>query len=174
MKESNWLLSTIILVITLAMLCFTFSCQKQAEEAKPAVDVEADITAIKEVLNQYAVACNTGDFDLWISLWTDDGIQMPPDAPAVFGKEQILEATKPTFEQMTLDIAITGIEDAKVYGDLGLTHCNYTLAVTPKAGGETIIVMPNGKALTLYERQSDGSWKIIYDCFNSSAPPTVE
>jgi len=27
-----------------------------------------------------------------------------------------------------------------------------------------------GKALTLYQRQSDGSWKIIYDCYNSSVP----
>ena len=161
MKKSNWLLSTIILVITLAMLCFTLSCQKQ--------DIEADITAIEEMLNQYGVACNTGDFDLWISLWADDGIQMPPGATARIGKAQILEAMKPLFDQMTLDIAITSIEETKVYGDLGLTHCNYTLAVTPKAGGETIIAMPDGKALTLYERQTDGSWKIVYDCFNSNA-----
>ena len=40
---------------------------------------EAGITAIKEVLNKYAVACNTGDFDLWISLWADDAVRMAPD-----------------------------------------------------------------------------------------------
>ncbi len=139
--------------------------------AKEKVDVEADIAAIKEMLNQYEVACNTGDFDLWISLWTDDGIQMPPGTPARIGKAQILEAMKPTFDEMTLDIAIISIDDAKVYGDLGITYCNYTLAVTPKAGGETIIAMADGKALTLYERQADGSWKIVYDCFNSNVPP---
>jgi uncharacterized protein (TIGR02246 family) len=166
MKESNCLLSKIILVISLAVLCFTLSCQKQ--------DTEADIAAIKEVLNQYVVACNTGDFDLWISLWADDGVQMPPDENSVIGKKQIREANKPGFNQMNLDIAITNIEDVKVYGDLGLTYCNYTLAVTPKVGGETVIVMPDGKVLTLYERQSDGSWKILYDCFNSNAPQTVE
>ncbi|MBA7491739.1 hypothetical protein ES702_02287 [subsurface metagenome] len=129
--------------------------------------------AIKEMLNQYAVACNTGDFDLYISLWADDGVQMPPDTPARIGKAQIREAKKPTFDQMTLDVTITDI-DVKVYGDLGVSHCNYTLALTPKAGGETINVMPDGKALTLCERQSDGSLKIIYDCFNSNVPPTVE
>lgn len=156
MKKSNWLLSTIIL----AMLFSAISCQKQ--------DTETDITAIKEMINQYEATINTGDFDLWISLWADDGIQMPPGAPARIGKEQIREAMKPSFDQMILDIAITSIEDAEVYGDLGLTHCNYTLAVTPKAGGETIIAVPDGKALTLYERQTDGSWKIVYDCFNSN------
>lgn len=165
MRKSNWILSTIILATTLATLFSAISCQKQ--------DTEADITAIKDMLSQYEVAINNGDFDLWISLWTDNGIRMPPDAPAEIGKEQIQEGMKPAFDQMNLDLAITSIEDAKVYGDLGLTYCNYTLAVTPKAGGETIL-MPDGKALTLYERQTDGSWKIVYDCFNSNSPPTVE
>jgi uncharacterized protein (TIGR02246 family) len=166
MKKSNWPLSTIILAIALAMLFFAISCQKQ--------DTEADIAAIKEMLNQYAVACNTGDFDLWISLWADDGIQMPPDTPTRIGKEQIGEGIKPAFDQMNLDIAIHSIEDAKVYGDLGLTRCTYTLKMTPKAGGETINAMPDGKALTLYEKQSDGSWKIVYDCFNSNTTPKQE
>jgi len=132
----------------------------------------SDITAVKKTLDQYAVGCNTGDFDLWISLWTDDGVQMPPDTPARIGKEQIRKAMKPVFDQMILDIAITSIEEAKIYGELGLTRCTYTLKMTPKAGGETINAMPDGKALTLYERQSDGSWKIIYDCFNSNVPTT--
>ncbi len=131
-----------------------------------------DITAVKKMIDQYAVGCNTGDFDLWISLWADDGVQMPPDAPARVGKEQIRKAMEPVFDQMILDVVITSIEEAKIYGDLGLTRCTYTLKLTPKAGGKTINAMPDGKALTFYERQSDGSWKIMYDCFNSNVPPT--
>lgn len=165
MKKSNWLLLTTILVITSAMLWFTFSFKTEVDS------MGDDITAINEVLPQYAVAVNTGDFDLWISLWTDDGVQMPPDTPARIGKEQIREAMKPGFDQMNLDITIHSIEETKVYGNLGLTRCTYTLKMTPKAGGETINAMPDGKALTLYERQSDGSWKIKYDIFNSNAPP---
>ncbi len=138
------------------------------------MSAEADITAVREVLNQYALGCNTGDLDLWISLWADHGIQMPPDTPARIGKEQIREGMKPAFDEMTLDISIRSIDDAKVYGDLGITYCNYTLAMTPKAGGETIQAMPDGKALTLSERQPDGSWKIVYDCFNSNVVPGEE
>ena len=133
---------------------------------------KSDITALKEMLNQYAIGCNTGDFDLWISLWADDGVQMPPNIPARIGKEQIREGMKPGFDQMTLDITINSIEDVKVHGDWGLVRCIYTSKMTPKAGGETINTTPDGKALTLLERQSDGSWKIIYDCFNSNVPPT--
>ena len=164
MKNSMFRFSIFPVIL---LLCLIFSCEKQGEK----VDVEADIAAIKEIINQYQVACNTGDFDLWISLWADDGIQMPPDTPAIIGKEQIREGNKPAFDQMNLDIAITSIEDAKVYGDLGLTRCTYTMKMTPKAGGDTINAVPDGKALTLYQRQSDGSWKIVYDCFNSNVPP---
>ena len=81
--------------------------------------------------------------------------------PARIGKEQIGKAVKPAFDKMNRDMTIH-IEEDKVYGDLGLTRCTYTLKMTPKAGGETI-TSPEGKALTLYERQSDGSWKIKYD-----------
>jgi uncharacterized protein (TIGR02246 family) len=136
--------------------------------------MEPDITAIKEMLNQYAVITNAGDWDRWISLWADDGVQMPPDDPARIGKEQIRAGMKPIFDQMDLDIVIHGIEDARVYGDLGFTRCTYTLKATPKAGGGTISVMPDGKALTLYGRQPDGSWKIVYDCFNSNTAPAQE
>lgn len=164
MKTLPLLSLAFILIVVLGIM---LSCD--AQEAT--IDVDADITAIKEMLNQYAVGCNTGDFDLWISLWADDGIQMPPGTPARIGQEQIREGMKPAFDQMNLDIAIHSIEDVKVYGDLGLTRCTYTLKMTPKAGGETINAMPDGKALTLFERQSDGSWKVIYDCGNSNVPP---
>lgn len=134
-------------------------------------DVNADINAIKEVLNQYAARITAGDFDLWMSLWADDGTQMPPDTPAKVGKEEIRQEMQPAFDQMNLKLAILSIEDAKIFGDLGLTRCVYTLEMTPKAGGETIAAMPEGKALTLYERQPDGNWKIAYDCYNSSLQP---
>jgi len=135
------------------------------------MDKESDIAAVKDMLNQYAKGCRTGDFDFWMSLWADDGVQMPPDAPARVGKEQIRENMKPVFDQFNLKIGVDIVE-GKVYGDLGLTRCTYTLDLSPKAGGETIHAMSDGKALTVYGRQSDGSWKIVYDCFNSNVSPT--
>ena len=132
--------------------------------------MNTDISAIKEVLNQYAEGCTAGDFDLWMSLWADDGVQMPPDAPALVGKEQIRNAAKPEFDNLEMRLTILSIEDAKILDGLGLTRCVYRLEVTPKAGGEKIVAMPEAKALTLYQKQSDGTWKIYCDCYNSSVP----
>lgn len=70
-----------------------------------------------------------------------------------------------------MELVIIKIEEARIYGDLGLTRCRYSLKGVPKGGSETIEIMTDGKALTLYSRQPDGSWKIVYDCFNSNIGP---
>ena len=117
---------------------------------------------------KYAFCCTSGDLELWMSLWADDGVQMPPDTRANVGKEQIRRAAESEFDALDMKLEILSVEDARVMGDFGLTRCVYRLELSPKTGGETVVAMPEAKALTLYGRQPDGSWKIIYDCFNSS------
>jgi len=137
------------------------------------VDVEDDIAAIEGVLNQYPIALNTGDLELWLSLHADDVVKMPPDAPAIFGNEALRAKMEPAFDNFTFEMALYP-EQAQVSGDLGFARGNYTVSMTPKAGGETIISMPDGKYSTICKRQADGSWKIYIDCYNSNVPPTVE
>ena len=163
----------LLLILPLVfLLCFTFGCQQAEDVAEePAVDVEADIEAINEIWNQYASAINTDDFDLWISLWEDDGIQMPPDAPAVFGKEQILAVNERKFEPFEVNLTINNAE-VQIDGDLAFSRGAYTASLTPKAGGETVDLI--GKYLTILKKQTDGSWKIYCDCFNSDVLPTSE
>ena len=79
MKKSVLQFSMFPLIL---LLCLTPGCEQQGVK----VDVETDIAAIKNLVNQYGATINAGDLDLWISLWVDNGIQMPPNAPAVIGK----------------------------------------------------------------------------------------
>ncbi|PCI74313.1 MAG: hypothetical protein COB20_15295 [SAR86 cluster bacterium] len=130
--------------------------------------MDSEISAIKEVLNQFAASICAGNFEQWMSFWSEDGVQMPPGSTTKVGKSEIREAMSPPFEAMNLQMVIHEIEDARISGDSGLTRCRYSLKGTPKNGGESVEIMPDGKALTLYNRQPDGSWKIVYDCFNSS------
>jgi len=132
--------------------------------------IEADIAAIEDVLNQYAVAVNTGDFELWLSLHADDVVKMGPDAPAIFGREELRAKKEAAWDNFTLEMALYP-EEAQVSGDLGFARGNYTLSITPKAGGETIVTVPDGKYSTICKRQADGSWKIYIDCYNSNVPP---
>ena len=75
---------------------------------------------------------------------------------------------EPAVTNMKLELDLKSIDEARVFGDMGLTRCTYSLGAIPKQGGDRVEVMPDGEALTLYERQSDGSWRLVYDCFNSN------
>ncbi len=161
MKKSLLQFSIFPLIL---LLCVTLSCEQQGVK----VDVETDIAAIKDLVNQYGAAVSAGDLDLLISLWADNGIQMPPNAPAVIGKEQIRANNESMFTEFILKMVVEN-KEVKVDGDLAFARGSYTLSLTPKAEGETIKF--DGKYLSIVERQTDGSWKFARDCFNDNAPP---
>jgi len=138
--------------------------------AGPAADGHRhDIAAINELMNQYAAAVNAGDLELYLSLHTDDVVKMPPNAPATFGQEALRASMEPIFDVFDCEMTINS-EEVQVSGRLALSRCTYTLSITPKTGGETIIVEPDGKALGICKRQHKGSWKFSHDCFNSNVP----
>lgn len=161
MRKSPLQVSVFLLVFPLFVI---FGCGKQGE----IVDVEADISAINNVLDQYASSINAGDIDQWISLWADDGIQMPPDNPAVVGKENIKAGLQSSFHLYNWNMTING-EEVRVAGNWAFARGNYTYTLTPKEEGKTI--NGNGKYLSILAKQADGSWKFARDCFNSNVPP---
>jgi len=111
---------------------------------------------------------NNGDFEGWLSLWNQDGVQMMPFIPAREGIEEIRAVMEPVFKKYTVELSINEIQDVIAYHDSGLTRCKYTLTLIDQKG-RRIQGDPDGKTLTLYTRQPDGSWKIIYDCSNTSS-----
>jgi uncharacterized protein (TIGR02246 family) len=109
--------------------------------------------------------------DGWISLWADDGVQLPPGSPPNIGKEQIRAAMKGLVDQFVWNIGITN-EEVGVGGDWSFARGTYTATLTPKEEGKAIFV--NGKYMTILKKQPDGSWRIHRDIFNSNVPPSEE
>ena len=163
MKKSNWLLSTIILAIALAMLFFAISCEKQG--------TEADIAAINKLYNQAALACSTGDAELYLSNFTEDAAVMPPGFPAAMGKEELRPIIEGLFGMFDLELPYT-VEEVEVLGDWAFVRSSWQYSMTPKEGGETTISI--GKELDIFKRQTDGSWKIYIQCYNFDAPQKAE
>ena len=160
MEKSTRLLSTIILVVTLAILCFAFSCQKQ--------DVEADIAAINELYNQATLACGTGDVELYLSIFTEDAVVMAPGSPATIGKEELRPLIEGLFGLFDLGLPYT-VDEVGVIGDWAFARSSFLYSMTPKEGGET--TTNPGEQLDILKRQADGSWKIYIECWNYDAPP---
>lgn len=129
---------------------------------------QPDVAAIDKILERYAEGVNRGDVDLWISLWDEKGIQMPPDVAANVGKTQIRSVVASRFSQLNIQIAISN-EETWVAGNMAFARGTFTRSLSPKAGGPTTYF--DGKYLTVLKRQADGSWKIFRDIFNSNVPP---
>ena len=130
-----------------------------------------DEDLIKKTLLKYGNALNNNDFEGWLSIWAEDGVQLPPNTPARFGKQSISNGNKPGIDSNNWDFKLKGIDLVKVSGNIGVTICTYSVILSPKNGGEKIIAEPDGKALTIYEKQPDGTWKLLYDCFNTNIAP---
>jgi ketosteroid isomerase-like protein len=47
---------------------------------------EADLNAIDRVREDHVAALNAGDADKWVAQFTEDGVQMPANAPANVGR----------------------------------------------------------------------------------------
>ena len=58
--------------------------------------------------------------------------------------------------------------DVRVAGAFAMAKGTFEGTSTPKAGGAAVPV--KGKFVTLYERQANGSWKAVWDIFNSDLP----
>jgi ketosteroid isomerase-like protein len=132
---------------------------------------DADVAAIKQIWVNYTSAVEKGDSAAWLSQWDNDGIQLRPDAPARTKAEldaQVPGAFKVRNDANDVKMAINPLEII-VAGQWAYSRGMYTQDLTNKSSGQTTHV--DGKFLTIFKLQEDGSWKIYRDCFNSNVPP---
>ena len=148
--------------LALVVVLFLTACAPQKT-----VDEAADTAAINDIWTEYSASLNAGDLERWLSLWTEDGVQMPPGEPPVVGKDHIRTRNKRVLDQFTFDLSVNN-EEVGVAGDLAFARGTYTATLTPEQGGEAVVI--DGKYMTILARQTDGSWKIRRDIFNSNVP----
>jgi uncharacterized protein (TIGR02246 family) len=124
--------------------------------------------AIDRTREAHVAAVNNGDVDAWVAGFASDGVQMPPNAPANIGRDNIqgwsaafLGAFRAEFSLAPEEVQIAG-------ADWAFERGTYKITLTPKAGGEP--VGDAGKYMTVYQRQPDDSWAMARDIWNSSNP----
>ena len=153
------------------LLCFAFACQKQGKNVaeEPVANVEADVAAIKASIDEFVQLYNAGDFDRIVSIfYAENAIQMLPNESICRGKEAILLGYHKAHELNDEHIDSSVVEDVRVSGDLAVVWGIDRGTTTPKNGGEP--VKYDLKWLNVLERQSDGTWKWIYEMWNDNNP----
>ena len=148
-------------VILFIILLFIVSGCEQSERVLivPKADVEADIQAIRNITEKWQVAINAGDLDTLMSFYSKDAIKIPPNEPAVRGKDAIRSGYQKLFEKNIRQEKHV-VADIKISGDLAVTNTTWTLpGITEKAEGPS---KPTGNWIRIFGKQPDGAWKIIY------------
>jgi uncharacterized protein (TIGR02246 family) len=152
-------------VALLAVLILVLTAGGAAETAG---DQESFRAAARETMDRYEAAMNAGDAESWLSLWHEDGVQLPPGRPPVEGKEAISQGIRGAFGAIDFQEFSVDIQDTQRAGDLAYAWGVYSYRQTPQDGGPSTSF--EGKFLTVYHN-TDAGWMIYRDAFNANVPP---
>ena len=131
--------------------------------------VSGDSATVRQAIDvgvaRFTSAFKHGDADSLIALYAPNAVQLNPNMPALEGPAAIKQAFTGFFSAMTVaDMSLT-THDIIIAGNKAIERGSYAMRLKPKNGGAEIA--DRGKYVTTWERQPDGSWKIVRDITNT-------
>jgi uncharacterized protein (TIGR02246 family) len=128
---------------------------------------DADLKGIDKVRADHVGAINAGDADAWVALFADDGVQMPPNAPANVGKAKVGLWSSGLLSnfQVQFDLAAN---EVRVLGNWAFESGDYAISLSPSGGGPSM--QDSGKYITIYWKSTGNAWQIARDIWNSNNP----
>jgi len=108
------------------------------------------------------------DLEKSVDFFDNEGSVLPSNAPIATGKEAITKLIGSAFAtpDYTLSWHANKVGVARS-GELGYTSGTYDFSIKD-ASGKTI--SDKGKYLTVWKKEADGSWKVLFDQYNSDLP----
>ena len=128
---------------------------------------EVDLRAIDSVRDAHVSALNADDARAWAALFTDDGVQMPPNMPVNIGRSAIEHWSTGFLDMFGVEFALS-VDEVRVLGEWAFERGTYTIGLNPKSGGPSM--QDVGKYITIYQKKSGDSWRMARDIWNSNNP----
>jgi uncharacterized protein (TIGR02246 family) len=128
----------------------------------------ADQAAIRAADTAFSTAAGAGDAAGLAAMYLPNASLMPPNAATVQGREAIQKFWGAFVDAYRVNIALKA-EEVEGHGDLAYSRGRYTLDLTPKAKGPAA-AHDEGKFLTIFRRQPDGTWLLSVDMYSSDLP----
>lgn len=143
------------------------ACQQPTESSNSShqqnnSNMQAETTAIHNLLFAYRDALNASDVSQVLPLYTQDGIFMPSSAPTSIGQEQVKGAYEFVFSNIKLNIEFF-IDEVVVTGDYAFVRTTSKGTTLIHASGETV---PEENRELFVLRKENGAWKIARYMFN--------
>lgn len=153
------------LFFILVVMSLSAACQSQNATADTRA---ADEATLRNLDAEWSKAAGAKDLDKTVSYYTDDALILPPNMPAIQGKQQARAMWQGMFSVPGFGGGwkVTRVEVARS-GDLGYVTGAYELSETDASGKPMV---DKGKYLEIWKKQADGSWKCVADMFNTDLP----
>jgi ketosteroid isomerase-like protein len=137
-----------------------------------AQDVDKLRAKIEAMNKIYTQAMLDNDSEKMLSMYTDDIISMPSYQPTIKGITKVRELSEIQAKSgwKTTQFALN-ISDIIVAGNLTIEIGNYTMKMS---GPDVPEWADNGKYMTIWEEQKDGSLKIKVETWNTDTDPWVQ
>lgn len=130
------------------------------------MDLAAERTRLLQRDADWAVVASEGsDLERILSYWTDDAVVLAPGLPVVVGKDALRLYVQGSMQIPGFRITWTST-DVTLSPDGNLAYMFGKNAVTMDAPDGTLATT-EGRAVTIWRRESDGEWRCAVDIWNS-------
>ena len=130
---------------------------------------DEDAVAIKNARESYDQTVRANDWANFADHFTDNAVIMPPNQSWVEGRTAILEWVE-TWDPTIPTTSFKG-SPVEIDGHDGVGFSRGIYSQTFKVEGMRAAVRKDGKYTTVWEKQSDSSWKIRWLIWNSNTSP---
>ena len=128
------------------------------------VDQDTEAEKLMELSRNWALEVQSADNERILSIWAPDAMVMPPGQAAIKGHDAIRKMLEESSKIPGFEINWEPKEAfVSQSGDLGYVIAHNYIKVTDSLGN-TITTF--NKAVEIWKRQEDGSWKNVVDIFN--------
>lgn len=134
-------------------------------ESEPRGTLTADdVAALRAIAEQDASIVLARDWETLTARFAPAAVRMPPNAPAIEGREAIREFLE---SQPPMSAFAFRMLDLQGDGQIAYMRAAWSVTVTLSDAAE---FSDAGKILIVFEKQSDGSWLTVADAWNSDMP----
>ena len=152
------------LFIAVALIASSAVTRAAEERKGPSATPSAALAEVRQAIDkgnaQWIEAWNKADASLLAQLFAEDGVLLGRSGKIFKGPHQILERQKPVMENAGKGVKATVTTvDVWLNGEIAYETGKYSYKYQEKAKP----VIEEGRYVTIWKRQSDGSWKIIVD-----------
>lgn len=150
---------------TIPMLLVTLAACAGKPAVKP--DLPREEAAIRATDARWLAAAQAHDLEQTVSYWTDDVYMMPPGGPPMVGKAALRRYVAGAFAIPGFSISwVTDQVWIAKSADLAYAVGTDTIRLTSPEGKP---VEEHNKAVAVWRKEPDGSWKCAVDIWNSTA-----